>query len=406
MLHLLLVCAGLLSSTLIQESLQPVTLPALTSENTAMPEPVPVVKPIADNENSVTPSGSLVSIGAKEVVPLAIESVFEQSKEGMSSTSSKNQIPSIDFVYTWYNSADEATRRIREEILAKYEERSDTSSDAKFKGRYQDNDELKYSLRSVAKYAPWVRKIFIVVGDGQPLPGWLNPYHPKIQIVRHSQFYPSDDSKLPTFNSLSIESCLHRIRGLSDFFVYFNDDIFLGNEVWPGTFVNNWGQAKIWIDEWRTNEGHVSSNDDGHTAAEKNTNNLLRELVRNRKSESSIIGKTMLHMVKVMTKQMMGTAEDAAPDRFHSLRHQQFRSRKSISPIMFASMLCVLRGHCENAAVPSSYFSNINEEPHPRKVFDDIRHQKPMFFCLNNGVDKTVSQGLTTLFPRKSPYEN
>lgn len=99
--------------------------------------------------------------------------------------------------------------------------------------RFRDNSELKYSLRSLFKYAGWVRKVFIVT-NGQ-IPNWLDLRHPRIEIVPHSRIFP-DASHLPTFSSPAIESHLHEIPGLSKFFLYFNDDTMLGNYVTPDDF--------------------------------------------------------------------------------------------------------------------------------------------------------------------------
>lgn len=99
--------------------------------------------------------------------------------------------------------------------------------------RFQDNDELKYSLRSVEKYAPWIRNIFIVT-NGQ-VPQWLNLSNPKIKIIPHSDIF-LDKTHLPTFSSPAIEAHLHRIPGLSKRFLYFNDDVLLAKQIWPDDF--------------------------------------------------------------------------------------------------------------------------------------------------------------------------
>ena len=86
--------------------------------------------------------------------------------------------------------------------------------------RYRDSDELKYSLRSLQKYAPWVRHIYIIT-DNQ-IPAWLNMKAPGLTVVPHSRIFPNK-SHLPVFSSPAIETHLHRIPGLSQQFAYFND---------------------------------------------------------------------------------------------------------------------------------------------------------------------------------------
>jgi UDP-N-acetylglucosamine-lysosomal-enzyme len=99
--------------------------------------------------------------------------------------------------------------------------------------RFQDNDELKYSLRSIEKYAPWIRNVYIVT-NGQ-IPSWLNLSNSRVKIITHDQIF-TNKSHLPTFSSPAIESHLHRIPGLSKKFIYFNDDYILAKPVYYDDF--------------------------------------------------------------------------------------------------------------------------------------------------------------------------
>lgn len=96
-----------------------------------------------------------------------------------------------------------------------------------------DNEELRYSLRSVERYAPWVRTIYVVT-NGQ-IPYWLNLSHPRLKLITHEMIF-TNRSHLPTFSSPAIETHLHRIPGLSKKFLYLNDDVLFGAEVWPDDF--------------------------------------------------------------------------------------------------------------------------------------------------------------------------
>lgn len=129
----------------------------------------------------------------------------------------------VDLVYTWVDGNDPAWREKRNMYMP---ERPTTGSVPNHisDARWRENNELVYSLRSVERYAPWVNRIYIVT-DGQ-CPAWLNTEHPKICIVDHSEILPAD--ALPVFSSHAIESCIYRIPGLSEHFVYGNDDTFFG----------------------------------------------------------------------------------------------------------------------------------------------------------------------------------
>lgn len=101
--------------------------------------------------------------------------------------------------------------------------------------RYRDWGILNFWFRAVEKYAPWVRKIhFVTCGQ---CPKWLNIHHPKLHFVKHEDYIPHQ--WLPTFSANPIELNMHRIEGLAEKFVYFNDDVFLNAPVKPEDFFVN-----------------------------------------------------------------------------------------------------------------------------------------------------------------------
>ncbi|KAM9582192.1 N-acetylglucosamine-1-phosphotransferase subunits alpha/beta isoform 1-T1 [Guaruba guarouba] len=110
--------------------------------------------------------------------------------------------------------------------------------------RFEDNEELRYSLRSIERHAPWVRRIFIVT-NGQ-IPSWLNLDNPRITIVTHQEIF-QNVSHLPTFSSPAIESHIHRISGLSQKFIYLNDDVMFGKDVWPDDFYSHSKGQKVYL---------------------------------------------------------------------------------------------------------------------------------------------------------------
>ncbi|XP_044041995.1 N-acetylglucosamine-1-phosphotransferase subunits alpha/beta isoform X1 [Siniperca chuatsi] len=110
--------------------------------------------------------------------------------------------------------------------------------------RFEDNEELRYSLRSVEKHAPWVRHIFIVT-NGQ-IPSWLNLDNPRVTVVTHQDIF-QNHSHLPTFSSPAIETHIHRIPGLSQKFIYLNDDVMFGKDVWPDDFYSHSKGQKVYL---------------------------------------------------------------------------------------------------------------------------------------------------------------
>lgn len=131
----------------------------------------------------------------------------------------------MDFVITW---VDDNDPEWREEFL-KYSK--DTSNDNR-EERFRSWDNFHYWFRAVEKFAPWVNKVHFVTWGH--VPSWLNVDHPKLNIVKHSDFIPEE--YLPTFNTRTIELNLHRIEELSDEYVLFNDDVFLIDHVEENMF--------------------------------------------------------------------------------------------------------------------------------------------------------------------------
>lgn len=140
----------------------------------------------------------------------------------------------IDIVYMWVDGSDPAWKKKKDSFLASEEAAasannpatanhtgcSDNEESVSGKCRFCNNDELKYSLRSLEMFAPWIRNIFIVT-DNQ-IPVWLNTENPKIKIIDHKEIMPAEI--LPVFNSALIELYLSRIPGLSEHFLLANDD--------------------------------------------------------------------------------------------------------------------------------------------------------------------------------------
>lgn len=131
----------------------------------------------------------------------------------------------IDFVLLWVDGADPAWR----EEFVRY--RREAGTDAS-EVRYRDWGLLRYWFRSVERYAPWVRRIHLITWGH--LPVWLERAHPKLRIVRHTDYIPSE--WLPTFNSNVIELNIPRIEGLAEHFVLFNDDMLLTQPCSPERF--------------------------------------------------------------------------------------------------------------------------------------------------------------------------
>lgn len=131
----------------------------------------------------------------------------------------------IDFVIPWVDGNDLEWRNEKNKYKPKIQE--DNREE-----RYRDWNNLQYWFRGVEKFTPWVNKIyFITYGH---IPSWLNTENEKLVIVNHKDFISKE--YLPIFNVNPIEMNLHKIDGLSEHFVYFNDDTFIIRKMFPRDF--------------------------------------------------------------------------------------------------------------------------------------------------------------------------
>jgi hypothetical protein len=124
----------------------------------------------------------------------------------------------IDFVLPWVDGNDPLWQKEK----AKYNPNHDNDSNAS--ARFRDMGTLKYVLRAIEQNCPWYNKIYIITTGHYP--DWLDIEHEKIVLVTHDELY-FDKTHLPVFSSSSIEMNLANIKGLSEKFVYLNDDMII-----------------------------------------------------------------------------------------------------------------------------------------------------------------------------------
>lgn len=134
----------------------------------------------------------------------------------------------IDIVVLWVNGNDPDWQR-RYNQYAPEDKQIDIDASEE---RYRDWDCLRYWFRGIEQFAPWARRVHLVTSGEKP--DWLNLDCPRLNWVKHEDFMPAD--YLPTFSSHAIENNLHRIEGLSEQFIYFNDDLYLLRPATPERF--------------------------------------------------------------------------------------------------------------------------------------------------------------------------
>lgn len=300
----------------------------------------------------------------------------------------------VDFVYTWVNHADEGWRK----LISAYRDTSEIDWD-----RYRARDELRYSLRSLHLYAPWARKIFVVTNCDPP--SWLAD-HPKIQWVRHEEIYPRTKDYLPTFNSHSIESCLMRVDGLSEHFVYMNDDVFLGMPTHKGSFFTSNGMSISYMEQHGVVLGEVSTDNPDYMNAAINGRGLIEDTFG--------VSPTQLHLhtPHALQKSVLFDLEHRFPHEFDDVRRARFRSLEDISVVSFLyhhwayQKRRALRASSVRAVL-------IRASTCERRFAELLAGRRRLFFCINDGGSSAFDDRFETqteaflreFFSEPAPWE-
>lgn len=227
----------------------------------------------------------------------------------------------IDVVYTWVNDDDPQwqSRKKRASGLIDDEEVNDTALNL---SRFANRDELKYSLRSIEAYASWVNHIYIVTD--QQVPDWLNTEHPKITVVDHREIF-SDPSVLPVFNSHAIESQLHRIPGLSEQYLYMNDDVFFMRPVSPELFFTSSGLSKFFPSRAPLDVHDASARDLPVLSAAKNGREFMLT------HHGRTVTNKFKHTPHPQLRSVLEEMETEYPDLFRSVASSTFRAPEDYS---------------------------------------------------------------------------
>lgn len=309
----------------------------------------------------------------------------------------------VDAVYTWVDDSDPQWRARRDAALGGPDDGSSPDHGAV---RFRNRDELRYSLRSLAMYAPWIRHIYLVTA-GQT-PPWLNQDHPDVTVVDHRDLFADPDDALPTFNSHSIESQLHRIEGLSEHFLYLNDDMFLGRPTTPETFFLSSGTSRFFWSSASVPALPVSPDDEGYLAAAKNNRELLcREFGRTTTH-------SFFHAPYALHRSVLAELTERFPDELGATARSRFRSNSDISLV---SSLHHHYAYLTGRAVPSGIaydFVDIGSRADHARLGQLLQGRNKTAFCIGESPDSELADEemalairafLTAYFPVRSPYE-
>lgn len=330
----------------------------------------------------------------------------------------------IDFVVLWVDGGDPIWRAEKARFQGK------RIDDSNSENRYRDWGLMPYWFRAVEEYAPWVRRVhFVTCGH---VPSFLNLNAPKLHHVRHADYMPPES--LPSFSSHALELNLHRIPGLSEHFVYFNDDMFLLRPVAETAFFQNGlpctyggeqplelvGRQEIWQHAVVNNLGvinkHFSKRQQVAKYAGKYANKAYRwqDNIRTKALEklypTFFTGFKNLHAPGAYLKSTFEAVWNAEPELLKSTTYHRFRSSDDVN-----QWVCLWWQVAAGQFMPyntSSSVACINEDT-IESLCGEIIGQNHDMLCLNDGEAPVDFEALKTrliqaferVLPKKSSFE-
>ena len=311
----------------------------------------------------------------------------------------------VDVVYTWVDGSDPQWRADKERFLDDQQPglldslSSDTS-------RFTDREELRYSLRSLCSYAPFVRNVYVVTA-GQ-VPAWLRTEHPRLRVVSHEDIFHAPGA-LPTFNSHAIESQLHHIDGLAEHYLYLNDDVFFGRLLTAKAFFHANGLAKFFPS--RTGQVGLGPPDPRDSPL-VNTGKRNRELIEGRFGRCPV--SVFRHAAHPQLRSVMFEMEDEFAEAFARTASHRFRS---IDDVSVAAALHHDYAYLTRRAVPGELryaYVDIGDRTQARHLEEKIPWQALDVFCLNDrgpgdiepeAQRAAIFSFLEAYFPHPSEFE-
>ena len=321
----------------------------------------------------------------------------------------------VDAVYLWVDGSDPKWIRKKENAIRKIKAKGEPYPDAAH--RFQDNNELKYSLRSLEKCMPWIRNVYLITDD--QCPPWIKK--DKVIIIDQKNIFPGDDH-FQTFNSHAIELCQHRLNGLAECFLSINDDFILGKNIRKQDVFTRKGHPVIWA--VKMSERHKASllsdrydQMTPHRAGETRARCMILERY------GLYLPYRIRHYPKPMTRTGMQAIWEQFPIEVNRTISSQLRSTSDVAIHALFSFYSIAVGKGRLRVINGArqigdalvgrlrYMGATIGDKNFDKKLKYIKRLKPLTFCFNDGNRaaeahrQAVMDFFKTLYPQPSKYE-
>lgn len=345
------------------------------------------------------PRGNLIPADDPRTDPLPVRGQMLSGRAALQVSDPEHFGEPIDAVYAWVDSADPVYAAARAPWLARP---ASTDPYSQGQARTRSLDELRYSLRSLDMFAPWIRRVYLVTDMQRP--EWLAP---SVTVVDHREIL-ADHGQLPTFNSHAIESALHRIPGLSEHYLYFNDDVMLGNRVSPSDFFTGMGLLKFQPSGEFLPAGAVTPDEAAPGVAGRRVRDLLER----------DFGRTITHKLRhtphPQRRSLAGECADRYGAEWAATAGHQWRDAEDIAPIQLTLWYALFTGRAITNAAEYRYveLAEISDVATLNGLSRKLRSTD--MFCLNmrsepllpwEELAPAITELMAGMFPFTSRFE-
>lgn len=308
-----------------------------------------------------------------------------------------NQLP-IDFVFPYVDNADENWINQYKDYCTSHNIKYDLDD-----VRYRNYDTLKYLLRGIDKCLPWIRNIYIIVEQESQVPDWLNKDN--VKIVYHKDIIP--EKFLPTYNSGTIEMYLKNISGLSEYFIYGNDDMFPITPMTKSDFFDEDGLPKLMVKKYQMGENWRPNT---YQFMVLNSNYIAYDDLGLQREKNTIVrwNHTITPMRKSTWERLFGKYKERIENSC-----SVFRRPKNITQELVNSWHFLSNNYSKDYTLKANYIGvkDIENQNALKQKIEDFQ-----VVCINDGnieqetlpfeeVKKIILNTFEELFPEKSKYE-
>lgn len=269
----------------------------------------------------------------------------------------------VDVVITWVDTTDPKWQQRYEHALKQPFRRTARWSPE----RCPPDTELAMCLKLIRRNVTWVRSVYIVTQQQDP------PCRTENEIlVDHAALGLGH-----VFNSHAIEASLHRIPGLAEHFLYYNDDFYTVRPLTRSQFFGDDGDTIVRFTLWKNNTAFSKAN--------------VRTLQLYGEKNDSIC---MTHLPYPLTKTQMAAAEFLLPRQWDDTRASPLRyyNEKEIAPVLATSIHAV---HTKRARRDTSGSFKTAFFYHEVLAYRYYL-KSPHIICLNdfNGTEKDLTDAI------------